>query len=452
MRVLAAAAALLLATALGATAAPPVPVPLMVPGVGATASPNVTHLGTIPLDGVGISLRTVTVGKQVRAVVSGAAGLSVYDATDPARPLLMGHLPFYNWENEDVAVSPDGRTAFMTDFFGALYLHVVDISDPSLMRVVGTLTEGAHTVECADRACGYLYGSEGQTYDVRDRTRPRRVAAGSDWGTQVGVGGSGHNVTRDPSGVFLADNSSEIVLFRQVGSPLRVRAITRGGISKGTAYQHNSLWPRSGKYRSRSTTTGPLRDGELLLGEGETNFETACNSGSGAFSTWSMVGFDKGRSPRQLDVLRPVTGKPGGVDPAVNAMGCSGHWFTHKDARDGSLLIVGAWYEHGTRFLKVDPRTGKIRQVGWFQPQRGATSAAYWMGKDVVWAVDYHSGIDVLRFDEDPKKVPTARAVEASWFERLDTDPFAAALREVCSAGAKATPLQHARLHAAVVG
>ena len=61
------------------------------------------------------------------------------------------------------------------------------------------------------------------------------------------------------------------------------------------------------------------------------------------------------------------------------------------------------------------PATGRISQVGWFQPQRGATSAAYWMGKDTVWSVDYHSGIDVLAFDESPMLHPRAAAIHASW-------------------------------------
>jgi hypothetical protein len=452
-RLLAAAAALALGVGVSASAAPPVPVPPVVPSVPGSfqASPNVTHLGTIPIEGVGVSMRVVKVGAQTRAFVSGAAGLSIYDATDPEKPLLLGHLPFYNWENEDIAVSADGRTAFLTEFEGTLYLHVVDVSDPSLPHIVGTLAPGgAHTVECADRACNYLFGSEGQTYDVRDRANPKELPSSQEWANLVGSGG-GHNLHQDAAGIWTSD-TDPLVVFKLNPDPLHLKVLTRGGITKNTQYQHNNIRPRTDKYRPRKPSEGlggPMRDGELLLGEGETNFEPQCSGSNGAFSTWSMVGFDHKVPMKQLATLRPVSNSFGKADPLVNGMGCSGHWFTQKDARDGSILVTAAWYEHGTRFLKVNPRTGSIKQVGYFQPNRGASSGAYWMpNSDVVWTVDYHSGIDIMRFDQNPAKVPTTAAIDASWLSHLQPDPFLEAVRQLCQAGAKATPAQHARLHA----
>lgn len=449
-RLLALIAALLLAVGLSAAAAPPVPVSPIVPDVPGTSqtSPNVTHLGTIPIEGVGVSMRLVRVGKQLRAFVSGAAGLSIYDATDPKAPLLLGHLPFYNWENEAIAVSNDGKTAFLTEFEGFLYLHVVDVSDPSLPRIVGTLTPGgAHTVECADTACNYLFGSEGQTYDVRDRTNPVELPAAQEWGKLTGAGG-GHNLHKDAAGVWISD-TEPLVVFRLNPDPLHLKVLTSGSITKDTQYQHNNVRPRAERYVPRATSSGPLRDGELLLGEGETNFEPQCSGSNGAFSTWSMAGFDRGVKMKQLATLRPVTNAALTADPAVNGLGCSGHWFSQKDGRDGSILVAAAWYEHGTRLLSVNPRNGAITQIGYFQPNRGSTSASYWIpGTDVIWSVDYHSGIDILTFDQDHAKRPTAKAVESSWLARLAVDPFSEAVRQLCRAGAKATAADHARLHA----
>jgi hypothetical protein len=449
-RLLAVVCAALVAAGAAASAAP-VGVPLvLVPswGTGVT-SPNVTHLGTFPLEGVGVSLRVVHVDGQARAFVSGAAGLSIYDATDPRHPTLLGHLPVYNWENEDIAVSRDGRTAILTEFTSTLYLHVVDVSDPTVPRIVGTMTGGAHTVECADARCHYLFGSEGQTFDIRDRAHPVELPKERSWGAQTGVDSSGHALHQDAAGIWTADDSP-LVVFRLDPDPLHIKVLTRGTITRKTAYQHNNIRPRAERYVPRRTTGGPLRDGELLLGEGETNFETSCNSGSGAFSTWSMAGFDRRVPMRQLDVLRPVTGALAQANPAVTAMGCSGHWFSVRDGADGALLVAAAWYEHGTRFLSVNPRTGKIRQVGYYQPTRGAASAAYWMNDTTVWTVDYHSGIDVLAFDEDPFLRPSTAMTDASWLSHTAVDPFAQALRELCRAGAKATPGDHARLHALV--
>ena len=447
---LASSAVLLLGGA--ASAVPTLPVSPMVPDVPglAVTSPNVHHLGTIPLEGVGVSMRVVKVGKQVRAFVSGAAGLSIYDATDPRNPTLLGHLPIYNWENEDIAVSQDGRTAILTEFMGSFYLHVVDVSDPTLPVLQGTLPlDGAHTAECADRACNYLFGAEGQTYDITDRSAPKRVPDAKSWGVLTGAGG-GHNLHQDAAGYWISD-TMPLVMFKENPDPFHLKVFSKGDITRNTAYQHNNIRPRADKWKPRPAGAGrgaPYRDGELLLGEGETNFEYDCGSGNGAFSTWSLVDFDKGAKMRQLDVLRPVTGSLGSQDPAFNVMGCSGHWFSQRDAKDGSILVAAAWYEHGTRFLSVNPRTGKITQVGYFQPQRGATSAAYWMGNDTVWSVDYHSGIDVLTFSEAKALRPSAQAIQQSWLAKLHVvDPLAQALRELCRAGTQATPAEHARLH-----
>jgi hypothetical protein len=450
-RPLAVSLALLLTVGVSQSRASVSPVVPSVPGTVQTSA-NVKHVGTIPLDGAGVSMQLVRVGKQLRAFVSGAAGLSIYDATDPLKPSLLGHLPIYNWENEAIAVSPDGRTAFLTEFEGTLYLHVVDVSNPLLPRIVGSLVPGgAHTVECADPRCDYLFGSEGQTYDVRDRAHPKELPAAQSWGSLLGAGHSGHNLHKDASGLWISD-TSPLIAFRLNPDPLHLKKVTTGDITLSTQYQHNNIRPRAERFKTRTTTSGPLRDGELLLGEGETNFAPECDGTNGAFSTWSMVGFDHGRKMKQIDTLRPVSGTvPGflaGANPAVNVMGCSGHWFTQKDGKDGSILVAAAWYEHGTRFLSVNPRTGKIKQVGYFQPNRGATSAAYWIpGTDVVWSVDYHSGIGIMQFDQDPKKVPTTAKTDASWLSRLDTDPFAEAVRRLCVAGADATAQQHARLH-----
>lgn len=449
-RVLFAAAALAVGLGVTAVAAPPVPVSPVVPAVpGAVqTSPNVKHIGTIPIDGAGVSMRLVKVGSQQRAFVSGAAGLSIYDATNPKAPLLLGHLPFYNWENEDIAVSADGKTAFLTEFDGLLYLHVVDVSDPSVPVIVGTLSPGgAHTVECADKPCNYLFGSEGQTYDVRDRAHPKELNVG--WGQQTGAG-SGHNVHQDSSGVFISDTDPLVVFTAK--DPLNPKVLTRGGITKDTQYQHNNIRTRADRYVPRKrgeSLGGPIRNGELLLGEGETNFEPQCSGSNGAFSTWTMAGFDHKVPMRQLDTLRPVTNKALTADPAVNGLGCSGHWFTQKDAKNGQILVAAAWYEHGTRILSVSPRTGKISQVGFFQPNRGSTSAAYWMpNSDVVWSIDYHSGIDILEVNQAPNLLPTPAAIEANWLSKLAVDPFSEAIRQLCRAGAKATARDHARLHA----
>lgn len=414
------------------------------PGPGGFTSGNVSYVASIPT-GAGVSARLVPVKGQQRLYVSSAHSLTIYDVTNPALPVPLGALPFYNWENEDVAVSKDGNTTILTEFMDALYIHVVDTSNPAAPQIVGTLElDGSHTAECADPACHFLYGSNGKTYDIRDHggplatsRTPVELPRDQWWSTQVGVRG-GHALHQDAAGYWIADSDPTVVMFKEV-TPQHVVRISGGVISQNTNYEHNNIRPAADKYRPRrgGSHGKALRPGELLLTEGESNFAPQCKGSSGAFSTWSMVGWDKGKPMQQLHVLRPVQGDYTNGDPAVNVMGCSGHWFTVREDMPsrykGQYLVAAAWYEHGTRFLAVNAKTGAIKQVGFFQPLRGSASSAYWIGNTgYVYVVDYQRGIDILKFDAAAAP-PTVAQTNASWLAKLHTvDSLAAQDRFWC--------------------
>jgi len=395
---------------------------LLDPGPGGFTSSNVTYVASIPT-GAGVSARVVTVKGQRRLYVSSAHSLAIYDITDPGLPLPLGALPIYNWENEDIAVSADGATTILTEFESRFYLHVVDTSNPRLPRLAGSIIgDGSHTAECADVHCNYLFASNGKTYDIRDRGKPVALPASQWWSTKVHAG-TAHNLHRDAAGFWTADETP-LVVFR-ADNPLQPKRVTMGNITLHTAYQHNNIRPAADRYRPRRAgdTSRRLRPGELLMSEGETNFKPRCDSGSGAFATWSLIGFDKGRPMKQIHVLRPVSGTYTNGDAAVNALGCSGHWFTVREnvptRYRGHYLVAAGWYEHGTRFLSVDAATGTIAQVGFFQPVRGSASAAYWVpGTDYVYVVDYQRGIDILRFDATAAP-PSAAQTTRSWLAKL---------------------------------
>src|SRR5438067_654124 len=160
------------------------------PGPGGFSSANVSYVASIPT-GAGVSARVVTVGSQRRLYVSSAHSLTIYDITDPGLPLPLGVLPIYNWENEDIAVSKDGATTILTEFESTFYLHVVDTSNPRLPILKGShVLDGSHTAECADPHCNYLFASTGETWDIRDRSKPTPLPAAQSWGPLVGVDSS----------------------------------------------------------------------------------------------------------------------------------------------------------------------------------------------------------------------------------------------------------------------
>ena len=403
------------------------------PGAGGFTSGNVSYVASIPT-GAGVSARVVTVHGQRRLYVSSAHSLTIYDITNPALPVLLGALPLYNWENEDIAVSKDGATTILTEFESTLYLHVVDTSNPALPHLVGSLLfDGSHTAECADVHCNFLFASNGKTYDVRDKGGPAPTSRtpvalpkNEWWSTELGVG-SAHALHQDAAGYWIADETPWVMF--KARDPLHVKLLDKGQPTLNTAYQHNNVRPAADKWSPRrpGDTRSTLRPGELLMTETETNFSPQCAGGSdgtGSFSTWSMANWDKGAAPRQLHVLTPVNGDYANGNPAVNALGCSGHWFTVREDQPGryagDYLVAAGWYEHGTRFLAVDRRTGAIKQVGFFQPVRGSASSAYWIGTtNYVYVVDYQRGIDILKFDPSAAP-PSAAATRASWLAKLN--------------------------------
>lgn len=407
------------------------------PGVpGGFASANVTYVASIPT-GAGVSARVVTVGAQRRLYVSSAHSLIIYDITNPGLPLPLGVLPIYNWENEDVAVSKDGSVTILTEFESQFYLHVVDTSNPRLPVLKGTmLLDGSHTAECADVHCNYLFASTGETWDIRDRAHPAPVPEAESWGAQVGVQSS-HNIHQDAAGYWIAD-SSPMVMFR-ADNPLHPRRVTMGNASIDVQYQHNNVRPAAAAWhpRKKGDNSPTLRPGELLMAETETNFAPQCDGANGSFTTWSMVNWDKGQKMKQLHVLRPVQGDYADGNPAVNALGCSGHWFTVRENNTGQYkgdyLVAAGWYEHGTRFLAVNAKTGDIKQVGYFQPVRGSASSAYWIpGTNYVYVVDYQRGIDILQFDPTVAP-PSVAETNASWMAKITViDELAAQERFLC--------------------
>jgi len=136
------------AVATEAAAAPP-------PG---DISDNVEFIANIPEMRAAISINFI--GETM--FVSTAHGVYAYSIADPSAPSLMGALPMYIWENEDVDIDvernllfisrdPRGFTSPATPGAAFPYgaVHVIDVSIPHAMVQVGFFTVPAgHTSTC----------------------------------------------------------------------------------------------------------------------------------------------------------------------------------------------------------------------------------------------------------------------------------------------------------------
>ena len=397
-------------------------------GPGGFRSANVTWVAHLPIDAPGTGGRVVQVGAQTRFYVTGPKGLTIWDVTKPELPTPIGALALPHWENEDVAVSKDGSTVIVAHDGNFQLMenegfptYVIDTSNPATPLLASIIDYGSHTITCADDACNILYSSEGWTWDITDRAAPKRVLP--NWTDVLRDQGvvwkdSVHDLNRDAAGYVITDSTPR-VMFDPRPNPAKPKLLTQGPVPSAArlAYQHNNIRIDADKWKplrpSEDTGVKKFRPGELMLSNGETNFGPRCGAGSGPLASWSVRDWDKGVEMKPLDVYRPVNGTYENGNPAVNGMGCSGHWFTYRNG-----LVAAAWYDHGTRFFDVDKLTGKIIEIGFFQPVAGEASAAHWINDEYVYVVDYARGIDVLKIDRLAAR-PSQAQVTASWLGGL---------------------------------
>jgi hypothetical protein len=171
-------------------------------------------------------------------------------------------------------------------------------------------------------------------------------------------------------------------MLLDVHNPLKPKLLAMGRNTDGR-FIHTGRWTN-------------LND-KFLLMAGETNNRVRCNETAAAFMTWDASKWRKTHTFTMIDEYRMKNGTYTDGSPAVNQVGCSSHWHeAHPDFSNGGI-VAAAFFEHGTRFINVTS-TGKIQEKGWFMPAAGSTGAVYWVTDEIVYAVDYNRGIDILRW------------------------------------------------------
>lgn len=430
-------------------------------------SDNVTYHGTIPIDSPGVGGEVVVredLGKTF-FYATGLKGLSIYDVTDPAVPLLVSTFPFPHAQNEDVRTNDDG-TLVMIAADGSLLVPVspvttgitlIDVTNPLLPEIVASSNDrvmgrgtaagrAEHTAECAVADCSVIYGRTGTIYTV-DFDKGTIAETNRPWSTfrnphngKVITLGQIHALDRDESGLVIADSTPRLVLdplgtFIPGSTPLAPGVVSVGELSAADQrLQHNNRRPGALEWESRDlndpadavqyvqvtgrersisvTDTRPvMRPGELLIGASESNLNPTCNN-AGALTTWSMVNFDHTAPMQPLEVFKPLSGTYLDGSPAANGLGCSAHWFTVDDG-----FVAASWYEHGVRFFDVG-NTGTIDEVGYFQPGVAESGAAYWVDDTYAYSVDYARGIDIVSLDRDAAR-PSQDELDRAWIANL---------------------------------
>ena len=309
--------------------------------------------------------------------------LTIYDTSDPLNPTPVGFLPNVHepiFTREDL--DTNGEILLLPSFDTAPGpLKIVSVEDKTNPQVIAEVPNASeHTFSCV-LDCTYAYGSEGTIFSLKDPTKPEVVGS---WGEGKPTSNA-HDVTEVAPGLVLT--SSQPIMFLDARKdPANPKLLSLGTNLDGR-FIHSGIWPRGGK------------DKFLLMG-GETNFKPRCNESNGAFMTWDASGWKKTHTFEMIDEYRMTNGLPTDGNAAVNAVGCSSHWLEARPGFKNGGVVAAAFFEHGSRFIDIDSK-GKIDEIGWFVPHAGSTGAVYWRTPEILYAVDYTRGIDVLRFTGD---------------------------------------------------
>jgi hypothetical protein len=347
------------------------------PTQGGYTSDNVEYLGHVPLE-IGTATGMKVVGKYL--YITSWKTFSIYDISDPLNPEQMSQTPFgFKFENEDVATN--GKIMLFSEQLPQNILHVWDVEDPENPEEIGTLAgAGGHTADCI-LDCKYSYASTGVITDLRKPDAPKIVG---DWTKGMPADGA-HDVNEVAPGMVLT-SSRPVIYLDGTKNPAKPKLIAVGDDDRITGGIHSNQWPNNAK-------------DDFVMFSSESNGTGRCSGANGAFMTWDARHYKKTRTFTLLDIYQLSNGTYQDGSPAVNGLGCSSHWFEeHPTFKNGGIVAMGS-YEHGTRFIEVAKGSGKISEIGWFVPWGGSTSAAYWIDKKIVYAVDYSRGIDILSFN-----------------------------------------------------
>jgi hypothetical protein len=206
-------------------------------------SANVESVATIPELKSAISINFI----DDTMFVSTAAGIFSYDVSDPASPQLLGSLPMYIWENEDVDVDPKRKRLFISrdprgfttpaspgSAFPVGAVHIIDVSDPSFLKQDGFFTVPAgHTTTCVN-ACDFVWtagpykneqtqpadwvGRPIYATDVTDPANPKPCPDPIATGHNDGVTDYVHDVQVDSRGVAWVSGAGGVRGYWTAGS------------------------------------------------------------------------------------------------------------------------------------------------------------------------------------------------------------------------------------------
>jgi hypothetical protein len=392
------------------------------------SSSNVQLLDHIPGSAAGMNF------KGHYAYVTGWAGVTVLDISNPASPTLAGALPLPHFENEDVDLC--GNTLLVVndreaEDIGSV-MYVVSIANPTTpvlsailpLGLTGSGRGSGHIANFVKPDCTQAWVDGGDHVEVVDLTiasAPRSLGKFESAASLSDSFNVSHDTELDSTGTVWNVGGGGAAGYRITSNPLKPQLLGTTGTAGRNPSPYNDFILHNSQRR-----------GKTLLVTEEDYIDTdevppgGCR-GQGKFETWDLSRLNKGAITPQGTWETELNGMftGGAVDSkAPVTVNCSSHWF---DAKEG-VAAVG-WYEQGVRFLDYRSPT-QITQVGYYIPAAGSTWAAYWSPTDpngeVAYTADAYRGVDVLKIEDGGLTGKKVKApVRSEWFGSPTADSAA---------------------------
>jgi hypothetical protein len=365
------------------------------PTPGGWVSGNVSYVDTIPID-AGTAIDAVV--HDGFLYVTSFRGFTIYDVSNPLSPQLAHHEPAaIHMINEQPQTNGEILLLSNDGFWGTLDVwDVTDKSDPQRLASMST-PKIDHMWACV-LDCAYAYSSHGTIVDLADPADPQVVG---DWTNSVdGNMRNFHDITEVAPGLVLV--GSLPVVYLDAGDDPAEPEVLATFEPHSRQYNQPYIIVRGHNPSVPARVDWPVdATDRYVLVSMETPFSGDCQENSGTFGTYDSDGWDDPEVEdfefRLIDEYgMDENGLPSDGAAPTNFWGCSAYAFEISPDYADERLAAVTFMEHGVRLLGIDD-DGMISDTGGFVPLGGSVAAARWVTDEVLYSIDLHRGIDILR-------------------------------------------------------
>ena len=357
---------------------------------GGWASGAVEYVRTVPFE-AGTGIDAVLHNKFLYTTTW--RSFSIYDVSTPLNPQLLSQTPT---PGQLINENPqtNGKILLLSNDNIGRTLDIYDVTDKTAPRKIASYADQLrnHIWECV-LDCNYAYGATGSILDLSDPAKPQRVG---DW-TGVKRPTGFHSIEEVAPGLVLTGSQPVLLLDARTdpANPTLLAELKPKSTKPPRPYiiiggAPNSLparvaWPEDASSR-------------YILVSMETPFSGDCAEHSGSFLTYDSQGWNEPgfQGFQQVDEFKMTdNGLPNEGSAPVNFFGCSSYGLGVNPSYGQNGLVGTAWFEHGTRVLRVGP-DGKLSLVAGFLGHGGSAVTPVWRNDEVLYVIDSYRGIDVL--------------------------------------------------------